>query len=80
MAGPEGAYTGIVIYFPVDDVDSSLARAESLVCARVSDPADTPVNRIAVFTDPDGNGVGGVVQPPTATTRPEHPEAGGSPG
>jgi uncharacterized protein len=79
QAGPEPPYAGIVVYFPVDDVDSSLARAEGLVCARVLDPADTPVSRIAVFTDPDGNRVG-VVQPPTATTTPEHPEAGGSPG
>jgi predicted enzyme related to lactoylglutathione lyase len=71
--------SGIVVYFPVDDVDSALARTESLGGTRALDPTDTPVSRIAVFTDPDGNRVG-VVQPLTATTTPEHPEAGGSPG
>jgi len=38
QAGPEAPYTGIVVHFPVDDVDSSLARTESLGCARVLDP------------------------------------------
>lgn len=79
QAGPEAPYTGIVVYFPVDDVDSALARAESLGGTRVLDPTDTPVSRIAVFTDPDGNRVG-VVQPLTATTPPEDRQAGDSQG
>jgi predicted enzyme related to lactoylglutathione lyase len=39
-------------------VDSALARAERLGGRRVLDPVDTPVSRIAVFTDPDGNRIG----------------------
>jgi predicted enzyme related to lactoylglutathione lyase len=38
--------------------DTSLARAERLGGRRVLDPVDTPVSRIAVFTDPDGNRIG----------------------
>src|SRR5215472_17183089 len=30
QAGPEAPYTGIVVYFPVADVERALARAESL--------------------------------------------------
>jgi predicted enzyme related to lactoylglutathione lyase len=71
-------YTGIVVYFPVDDVDSALARAESLGATRVLDPTDTPISCIAVFTDLDGNRVG-LVQPLTATTAPQHPMAGDPP-
>ena len=40
------------------DVDSALTRAEQLGAPRVLAPVDTPVSRIAVFTDPDGNRVG----------------------
>jgi predicted enzyme related to lactoylglutathione lyase len=58
QAGPGSPYVGIVVYFPVDDVDSALARAEKLGGRRVLDPVDTPVSRIAVFTDPDGNRIG----------------------
>ena len=35
-----------------------VARAERLGGRRVLDPVDTPVSRIAVFTDPDGNRIG----------------------
>ena len=58
QAGPDSPYTGLVAYFPVDDVDTALARAEQLGATRVLSPTDTPVSRIAVFTDPDGNRVG----------------------
>ncbi|WP_035839562.1 VOC family protein [Kitasatospora azatica] len=58
QAGPDSPYTGLVAYFPVDDVDTALARAEQLGATRVLAPIDTPVSRIAVFTDPDGNHVG----------------------
>jgi predicted enzyme related to lactoylglutathione lyase len=72
-----GPYTGIVAYFPVHDVDSALP-AESLGTLFL-DPTDTPMSRIAVFTDPHGNRFG-LVQPLTATTTPEHREVGDSPG
>lgn len=42
------------------DVDSALARAETLGGTRVLDPAYMPVSRIAVFTDPDGSRIGPV--------------------
>ncbi len=49
---------GSVVYFPVDDVDGTLARAEQFGAERVLAPTNTPVSRIAVFADPDGNLVG----------------------
>ena len=58
QAGPDSPYVGLVVYFPVDDVDAALARAEQLGGSRVLAPVDTPISRIAVFTDPDGNRVG----------------------
>jgi hypothetical protein len=38
--------------------DRSLLTAPSSSEPRVFSPTDTPVSRIAVFTDPDGNHVG----------------------
>jgi predicted enzyme related to lactoylglutathione lyase len=58
QAGPDSPHRGIVVCFPVDDVDSALARAETLGGTCVLDPVDTLVSRIAVFTDPDGNRIG----------------------
>ncbi|RAY13005.1 VOC family protein [Actinomadura craniellae] len=58
QAGPGSPYTGMVTYFRVDDVGTALARAESLGGTRVLEPAETPLGRIAVFADPDGNLVG----------------------
>ncbi|WP_328543408.1 MULTISPECIES: VOC family protein [unclassified Streptomyces] len=58
QAGPDSPYTGLVAYFPVDDVDAALARAERLGATRILSPTDTPASRIAVFTDLDGNHVG----------------------
>lgn len=58
QASGESPYTGIVAYFPVDDVDTALARAEKLGGTRRLEPQATPMGRIAVFTDPDGNPVG----------------------
>jgi uncharacterized protein len=66
QAGPESPYTGIVVYFQVDDVDSALARAEELGASRVMEPADTPMSRIAVVADPDGNLVGLLSRPANA--------------
>ncbi|MEV4379314.1 VOC family protein [Streptosporangium sp. NPDC049644] len=59
QAGPDSPYTGIVVYFPVDDVDTALERAERLGGGRRLEPQSVPgMGRIAVFTDPDGNAVG----------------------
>jgi uncharacterized protein len=58
QTGPDSPYTGIVVYFRVDDVDSALARAQALGGTRVMEPTETPVSRIAAFADPDGNLIG----------------------
>ncbi|MGW2149997.1 VOC family protein [Nonomuraea bangladeshensis] len=58
QAGPDSPYTGVVVYFAVDDVEAALERAESLGGSRVMEPAPTPMGRIAVFADLDGNRVG----------------------
>ncbi|MEV0842036.1 VOC family protein [Actinocatenispora sera] len=55
---PGSPYVGLVACFPLEDVDAALARAEQLGGTRVLAPVDTPVSRIAVFADPDGNRVG----------------------
>ncbi|MFE1101892.1 VOC family protein [Nocardiopsis alba] len=57
-AGPNSPYLGLVVYFPVPDVDAALARAEELGGTRVMEPQSTGDERIAAFTDPDGNTVG----------------------
>jgi len=57
--GPDRPYTGIVVYFRVDDVDAALDRAQRLGGGRRMEPmAIEGRGRIAVFTDPDGNPVG----------------------
>ena len=57
--GPDRPYTGIVVYFRVDDVDAALDRAQRLGGGRWMEPmAIEGRGRIAVFTDPDGNPVG----------------------
>ncbi|WP_035858484.1 VOC family protein [Kitasatospora cheerisanensis] len=59
QAGPDSPYTGIVVYFPVADVEKALARAEELGGRRRLEPRSVPGRgRIAVFDDPDGNPVG----------------------
>jgi predicted enzyme related to lactoylglutathione lyase len=58
QAGPSSPYTGLVVYFPVDDVVTALDRAEKLGGRRVMEPQPTPMGRIAAFADPDGNCVG----------------------
>jgi predicted enzyme related to lactoylglutathione lyase len=59
QASPDSPYVGFVVYFPVDDVDTALARAVQLGGDRRLDPVSLPgMGRMAVFTDPDGNAVG----------------------
>jgi predicted enzyme related to lactoylglutathione lyase len=52
--------TGVKIYVKVDDLETYLARAESLGGKRLLAPTPLPgaFGTIAVFTDPDGNQVG----------------------
>ncbi|MEV4555556.1 VOC family protein [Kitasatospora sp. NPDC049285] len=59
QAGPGSPYTGVVVYFPVDDVEAALEQAVKLGGTRRLDPVAVPGRgRIAVFDDPDGNTVG----------------------
>ena len=58
QAGPSSPYTGIVVYFPVDDVEAAFARAQRLGGSLVLEPTRTPLGQIAVFADLDGNRVG----------------------
>lgn len=59
QAGPGSPYTGVVVYFRVENVDAALEQAERLGGGRRLDPVSVPGRgRIAVFTDPDGNPVG----------------------
>jgi uncharacterized protein len=59
QAGDGSPYTGIVLYFRVDNVDSALARAQELGGSATMEPRSVPGRgRIAVFADPDGNPVG----------------------
>ncbi|RMI31445.1 VOC family protein [Nocardia stercoris] len=58
QSGADSPYTGIVVYFPVDDVERALERAERLGARRTMEPRTTPMGQIAVFTDLDGNHIG----------------------
>ena len=58
--GAPGEGPSVKIYMRVDDLDTSLERAEQLGGKRVLPPTDLPegFGRIAVLADPDGNQVG----------------------
>ncbi len=60
QAGEQNPHpAGVVIYFPVEDVDVALARAESLGATCLIRPFELPgYGRMAVIADPDGNRVG----------------------
>jgi predicted enzyme related to lactoylglutathione lyase len=57
QAGDAGPCVGIVIYCSVDNVDAAVERAVGLT-KQVLGPLDTPMSRIAVVEDLDGNRVG----------------------
>lgn len=60
QAGKENPHpAGVVMYFPVDDVEAALERAERLGGKRAVPPWAIPgLGKMAVFHDPDGNRVG----------------------
>ncbi|MEA5453235.1 VOC family protein [Sinomonas sp. JGH33] len=58
QAGAASPYVGIVIYFPVENVDAMVERAKALGAKQVMGPVDTRMSRIAVLEDLDGNRVG----------------------
>ncbi|HEX6535225.1 MAG TPA: VOC family protein [Gemmatimonadaceae bacterium] len=50
---------GVMVYAQVEDVEASLAMALSLGGRQLMEPYDIPgVGRFAVFSDPEGNGMG----------------------
>ncbi|WP_244642754.1 VOC family protein [Phyllobacterium sp. 628] len=51
--------SGVVVYFPVDDIETTLAGVEKNGGRCVVQPWELPgYGRMAVFTDPDGNRIG----------------------
>jgi predicted enzyme related to lactoylglutathione lyase len=58
--GPAEGEPRVSIYVKVDDLETFLARAESLGGQRLVPPTDLPgdYGRFAIFADPDGNAVG----------------------
>lgn len=57
-SAPEGNDGHVTFYVEVDDVEASLAKAESLGGTRVMDPTAIPSGQIALFNDPEGHLVG----------------------
>lgn len=54
----EGQDGHVTFYVEVDDLEASLAKAESLGGKRTLEPTDIPTGQIALFTDPEGHLVG----------------------
>lgn len=54
----EAPYVGLVAFFPVEDLDATLARAAELNGEVVMGPAPTPGGRIAAIKDPQGTVIG----------------------
>jgi hypothetical protein len=52
----------VTFYVRVDDIEASLAKAESLGGKRVMGPMDIPSGQIALFTDPEGHAIGLMTQ------------------
>jgi uncharacterized protein len=51
---PEGVPALWSVYFAVDDVDASIAKAVGLGASVVQAAEDTPYGRLATLTDPTG--------------------------
>jgi predicted enzyme related to lactoylglutathione lyase len=58
QVGDASPNVGIVVYFPVDNVDATLERAVGLGAKVVLGPLDTPMSRVAAVQDLRGNRVG----------------------
>jgi uncharacterized protein len=55
---PEGIEGHVTFYVGVDDLDETLAKAESLGGRKLSEPTDIPNGQIAHFADPEGHVIG----------------------
>jgi predicted enzyme related to lactoylglutathione lyase len=75
QGGPGGAFvqagetTGakigsVLIYISTDDIDATLAKAESLGAKTLTPKTEVPYGWFAVFTDPDGNRIALYTEPP----------------
>jgi uncharacterized protein len=51
---PEGAPSAWYVYWEVDDVDATVAKAQQLGGSVVDEPEDTPYGRLATLQDPAG--------------------------
>lgn len=55
----DGAYSGVAVYVPVDDLQKFLDIAEKLGGKTVMPPFEVPgVVKMAMFSDPEGNVIG----------------------
>ena len=64
-SGPDPSISYQTVYAGVDDVEGTLAKAESLGAKTVAPPMDLPAGgRIALFVDPQGHTFGLVKPPP----------------
>ena len=59
---PKGDAGHVTFYVRVDDIEASLAKAESLGGTKVMGPMDIPSGQIALFTDPEGHAIGLMTQ------------------
>ena len=63
-AAPEGHPGHVTFYVQVDDLETSLAKVESLGGTRAMPPTDIPGGgQIAQFSDPEGHTIGLMTQP-----------------
>lgn len=59
---PDGDSGHVTFYVRVDDIDASLAKAESLGGRKIMGPMDIPSGQIALFADPEGHRIGLMTQ------------------
>jgi uncharacterized protein len=53
-----------LIYISTDDIDATLAKAESLGAKTLTPKTEAPYGWLAVLTDPDGNRIALYTEPP----------------
>jgi uncharacterized protein len=61
-AAQNGDAGHVTFYVRVEDIDASLAKAESLGGTKVMGPMDIPSGQIALFNDPEGHQIGLMTQ------------------
>lgn len=61
-SAPNGDSGHVTFYVRVEDIDASLAKAESLGGQKIMGPMDIPSGQIALFADPEGHRIGLMTQ------------------